>query len=109
MWVSKILSIEAAGFVYALAFLVAYGLLTSRINVQGLLLDKSGTGRLRPERLQLLVATLGFAAKYINDLSTTTSSLPHIEPAYLYLLGGSHGIYVARKIYEGRWWTRGKS
>lgn len=109
MLASKILGLEAAGFVYVLAFLVAYSLLTARINLRGLLLDKSGSGRVRPERLQLLLSTIAFAAKYVNDSSTSTTALPHIDFTYLYLLGGSHGIYISRKLYEGFWLKRHKS
>jgi len=101
MSTSKILDLEALAFVYALAFIVFHGLLTSRINMKGLLLDKSGSGTVRPERVQLMIATLVMAAKYLTDVfSTTTPTFPHIDATWLYLFGGSNGIYVTRKLYE---------
>ena len=97
----RFISLEATTFVYLLAFLVVYGLLTSRINTKGLLIDKSGGGGVRPERIQLLVATIALAAKYMMDVSSTTGpALPHLDPGWLYLFGGSNGIYVIRKLYE---------
>jgi hypothetical protein len=102
MSIPKILDIELLGFIYALVAIVASGLLTSRINTKGLLLDKSGSGRIRPERLQVLITTMIIAARYLGEVfsGSTGSSFPAIDPAWLYLAGGSNGIYVARKIYE---------
>jgi hypothetical protein len=109
MLASKVLSVEALAFVYGLAFLVGYGLLTSRINMRGLLLDKSGPGGVRPERVQLMLTTMAVAAKYLIDLAaTTTPAFPRIDPLWLYLLGSSHGIYISRKAYERFWGTPGK-
>lgn len=101
MSTAKILHIEVMGFVYALGFVVIYGLLTSRINVKGLFLDKSGSRAVRPERIQLLIATIVTAGKYLSDVfGSTGSALPHIDPTWLYLVSGSNGIYIARKAYE---------
>jgi hypothetical protein len=98
---SSLLHLEAAAFVYAMAFVVVSGLLTFRINTKGLFLDKSGSGRVRPERVQLLVATIALAFKYTADLSGTTgSTFPQVDHGWLYLLGGSSSVYVTRKLYE---------
>jgi hypothetical protein len=96
-----LLDLEATTFVYGLAFVVVYELLTSRINMKGLFIDKSGSGRLRPERVQLLIATVALASKYLVDVSSTTmTALPPLDAGWLYLFGGSSGVYVARKLYE---------
>jgi len=92
---------EAVTFVYSFAFIVAYGLLTSRINTKGLFLDKSGSGGIRPERVQLLIATIALATKYISDVSSAgRTSFPPLDSGWLYLFGGSTGTYIARKVYE---------
>lgn len=101
MSLSRLLHLEALAFVYTVAFVVAYGLLTSRINMKGLLSDKSGSGAVRPERVQLLLATLAFAASYVAEVShTNLPAFPNVDASWLYLFGGSSGIYIARKAYE---------
>jgi len=81
--------------------LVAYKLLTSEINLRGLLLDKTGSGAVRPERVQLLITTMVVAGKFLADAFTSkTPTLPSIDSDWLYLLGGSSGIYTVRKLYE---------
>src|ERR1700722_11002638 len=101
MLVARLLGLEAVGFVYALAPLVAYRLLTSQINARGLLLDKAGSGSVRPERVQLMIATTVVAGKFLADsFGSKTLALPTIDHDWLYLLGGSSGIYILRKLYE---------
>lgn len=101
MSVVQLLGLEAVGFVYAMAALVAYRMLTSQINVRGLLLDKTGSGKVTPARVQLMIATIVVAGKFLVDASASrTPALPSIDSNWLYLLGGSSGIYVARKLYE---------
>lgn len=101
MSLSRLLHLEALAFVYSVAFVLAYGLLTSRINMKGLLRDKSGSDAVRPERVQLLLATIAFAATYISEVSRTNlPALPNVDTTWLYLFGGSSGIYIARKAYE---------
>jgi hypothetical protein len=101
MLLAKLCTLEGVAFVYALASVVAYKLLTSRINAKGLFLDKSGSGGVRPERVQLLISTIVIAGKYLADVfSTSNPTLPQIDSGWLYLFGGSTGLYVARKLYE---------
>jgi hypothetical protein len=101
MSLANILHLEIVLFIYALAFVVAYGLLTSRINIRGLFSDKSGSGSVRPERIQLLIVTITLAAKYIADVSgSAASTFPKVDSEWLYLFGGSNGIYVVRKLFE---------
>jgi hypothetical protein len=97
----QVLGFEAEGFVCALAALVVYRLLTSQINTKGLLLDKAGSGAVRPERVQLLISTITVAGKFLVDaFNSKSTALPSIDSDWLYLMGGSSGIYVARKLYE---------
>lgn len=97
----RVLGLEAVALVYAMAALVAYRLLTSQINIRGLLLDKSGSGLVRPERVQLMITTIAVAGKFLVDAFTSkTPALPTVDSNWLYVLGGSSGIYVVRKTYE---------
>jgi hypothetical protein len=101
MSIIRILDLEVSAFVYALIFIVGYGLLTSRINTQGLLLDKLGSGGTRPERVQLLLATIALSVKYISDVARANNgAFPSLGSGWLYLFGSSSGIYLARKLYE---------
>src|SRR6202521_2540457 len=101
MSIPRLLDLEALAFVYSLVFVVVYGLLTSRINTKGLLLDKSGSNAVRPERIQLLVASMALAAKYLIDVSgMTMSAFPKLDSGWLYLFGGSSSVYLTRKAYE---------
>ena len=101
MTVAKLLHVEILMFIYGLAFQVAYGLLTSRINMRGLFLDKSGSGVVRPERIQLLIVTIALAARYLGEVSVSvTPAFPTIDVGWLYVFGGSNGVYVTRKLVE---------
>lgn len=101
VFLAKLCALEGVAFVYALASVLAYKLLTSRINTKGLFLDKSGSGAVRPERVQLMISTIVIAGKYLADMfSTSNPTLPQIGSGWLYLFGGSTGLYVARKLYE---------
>ena len=102
MFVSPIhiLHFELLGFLYALAAVVLFQIVTRRIDLGGLVTHKGGSDQVSPERIQLLLATIAASATYFGQVATTTSGkLPDISPEWLYLLGGSGGIYVARKAW----------
>ncbi len=94
----RILHYELLGFLYVLGGVLVFQLLTRRINLQGLIFRKDGSGSISPERIQLLVVTLATCVRYIGQVSTTTkAALPDMDPGWLYLMGGSNGIYLVRK------------
>jgi len=100
MPVTQVLHLEAMGFLYALAVVVVYKIVTRQINMEGLITHKDGSGRVSPERIQLLLATIAASATYLTDaLSSTNGSLPDVSPQWLYLIGGSSSIYVAGKAW----------
>ncbi len=102
----RILDYEMLGFVYALGAAVVFQLLTRRINLQGLFFRKDGSGSFSPERIQLLVVTLATCIRYMGQVSTTTkAALPDIDTGWLYLMGGSSGLYTIRKAWT--FWRRG--
>jgi len=97
----QILHFEATAFLFGLAAIVAYQLLTGQINLQGILQRKDGTGQTSPERIQLLLATLAAAARYLAAVAQSHSgTLPDIDNNWLYVMGGSSGIYVAHKAWS---------
>jgi hypothetical protein len=92
----------------ALAFVVAFQLLTGKINLDGLLHDKVGTalGGFSPARLQLLLTTLAgafyFAAQIATSLHNATpehpAQFPDIPDKWLLMLSGSYSIYLGGKV-----------
>ena len=107
MPIARILHFEVLGFLYALGAVVIYQMLTGRINVSGLLTKKDQSNQTSPERIQLLLATLAASASYLGEVAKNTSgTMPDISNNWLYLMGGSGGIYALRKAWNT--WNRSK-
>jgi hypothetical protein len=97
-------------FILVLAGLIAVKVLTGEINTSGLLYGRI-SGRKRgqdryfsPERVQLLVLTIGASLYYLglvldNPNPGTFPELPESWPA---AVGGSNAIYLGGKAYA-RW------
>jgi len=97
----RIMHFEALGFLFALAVVVAFQLLTRQINLRGVFHRKDGTGKTSPERIQLLLATIASAAHYLTQVAQTNNgTLPDIDNNWLYLMGGSGGLYVLHKAWS---------
>lgn len=101
IWFAKL---EVIVFLGGLAAIVAYRLLNGQINTRYLLYgrQKDGTKYFSPERVQLLLFTLGTAMFYFNDVmqNRTSGVLPDVSSETLALLGGSHAIYLSGKAYK---------
>lgn len=97
------IELEAYVFLGALAAMISYRLLTGQINTKGLLYGtkKGGAKYFSPERVQLLLFTLGTAMFYLNNVieHRTSGVLPDVSKETLALLGGSHAIYLTGKAY----------
>jgi hypothetical protein len=108
-------------FLLGLAGVVVFQLLNGRINTQNLLYgrisspdgsEKSNVGSndsdlyFSPERVQLLVFTLGAALYYLMQTMTTAKSgkFPDIPETWPALMGGSNAIYLGGKAYA-RWFA----
>jgi hypothetical protein len=78
----------------SLAAVVAYRLLTGRINIRGLLNDKS-TGKIDPGRVQLLVTTLMVAAAYLAPPGGFADIRTQVGVGSL--LGASNFFYLIQK------------
>ena len=100
MSIARILHFEVLGFLYALAVVVLFQIATRRIKVDGLITHKDGSDQVSPARIQLLLATIAASATYFSQVASGTSgTLPDVSPQWLYLMGGSSGIYVAGKAW----------
>ena len=101
MSITQALNFEGLAFLYALAFLIGYRLLTGQINAKGLLASKTGRPSVRPERVQLLLTTIALSAKYLGDVSQARDgNFPSLDNTWYYVFGSSSGVYLSRKIYE---------
>ncbi len=107
---------EVIVFLGALAGVVAVQMLTGQINTSGLLYGHI-SGRRRgedeyfsPERVQLLVLTLGAAFYYLSEVlnNPNTGTFPPLPESWVALLGGSHLVFLGGKSYA-RWFAGSNS
>ena len=100
IWFVKVITLV---FVGGLAAIIAHRLLTGQINTTGLFYGtkKDGTKYFSPERVQLMVFTLGTAMFYLNSATQNLGSpvMPDVPKETLVLLAGSHAIYLGGKAY----------
>lgn len=96
----RILHYEGWLFLVLLAATVVYRLLVRKISLEHLLLRKTSNTAVSPERVQLLIATLALAGRYIGEVvHSTNGNLPDISPDWLYVFGSSSGIYASVKAF----------
>lgn len=82
----------------ALIAVVAYQILTGRVNTRGLLSEKTENGvvAVSPARVQLLLFTLAMAFYVLSQIAYS-HQFPTIDVKWLAILGGSHSIYLGGK------------
>ena len=100
--------IEIEVFLVALALIVGFQLLTGKINMKGLLIEKtdSGPGGFSPARLQMLLVTLAGAFYLISGVTDSIHQgtpqfplqFPTVDSKLLLLLAGSHSVYLGGKL-----------
>ena len=97
------LKFEFAALIGGFALVVAFQLLTGRINLRKMLSEKDGSERYSPVRVQLLVLTLSGLAFYSLKLADSTdmdgATLPQLPGELVAVLGGSNLLYLAGKYY----------
>lgn len=86
-----------AAWLAAFGALLAYRLLTGRINLGGLLTVNGQT--FSPSRLQLLIATVSGLAAYATASLSAHALLP-VPNEWLALFALSHGSYLGPKAYR---------
>ena len=89
---------EIGFFLASLTAVVAFQLLTGRINTRGIISEKTkdGLGGVSPARLQLLLFTGAFAF-YVLSQVVKFRQFPEIETKWLLILGGSHSVFLGGK------------
>lgn len=97
---ATVLRCEIWALLIGLASIIAYQLLTGRINTRGLLRDKMNGRAFSPSRLQLLMATAAGALYYVLLIfaNEKPGEFPEVPRALLVLLGGSHAFYLGGKL-----------
>ena len=89
---------ELGSLLAILMAVVAFQMLTGRINTRGVISEKtsSGIGSVSPSRLQLLLFTGAFAF-YVVSQVIQLRQFPEIETKWLLILGGSHSVFLGGK------------
>ena len=89
---------EVGFLITAFSSVIAYQLLTGRINMRGLLREKTaaGLGKVSPARVQLLLFTFAMAVYVLSEI-VRSQNFPTIETKWLLILGGSHSIFLGAK------------
>lgn len=92
---------EIALFLSALAAILAFRILTGKINTRYLLYGTRGDGSryFSPERVQLLIITLAVAIEYLADASQPGNSgkMPDLPYGAVQLLGASNAVFLGGK------------
>jgi hypothetical protein len=95
-----LLQVELRCFLMILSATIAFKILTRRIRLGGLLARKQGDGQVSPERIQLLLATIAMSAKYLSSVVHASNGvMPDVSRDWLFLYGGSSGIYASIKAF----------
>lgn len=103
---SKFIQFEIWLFLVGLMSSVFFLLLKKKINLSGLLFSSTGDRVYTPERLQVLLLTLILVVVYLVQVRQNLvicnaggkCALPTIRTEYLFVLGGSHFIYLWSKL-----------
>jgi hypothetical protein len=106
---SRLLHLEMLCFLYVLAATIAVQILTGRIRLVGLLSDKGKTRQLSAGRVQLLMASVMMCISYLDQVANATGgAMPDVSTNWLYVFGGSGGIYTLEKAWTA-WKNKTKS
>ncbi|MCU1321635.1 MAG: hypothetical protein JWM43_1284 [Acidobacteriaceae bacterium] len=98
MRILSILHFEVWSFLCVLGGMIVYRLLTRQIDMGGIFARKDGSEAASPERIQLLLSTLGLSVQYLGQVwHTPDGKMPEISRDWLMVFGGSSGIYVGVK------------
>lgn len=83
---------------FGLLAIVLLGLLTGRINSDGLLAGKGpGDSGVSPGRVQLLLFTLAFVFQFVSGVLQRPNTFPIISNTWIALMGASHAVYLGGK------------
>ena len=91
------IDLEVRFFLVGLLLVVAYQILTGRINMRGVFSDSISSG-FSPGRVQLLVLALVGALYYFLKVARDPAKFPDVPAGLLLIMGGSSSIYLGGKI-----------
>lgn len=99
-WLAELAYWEVLAFLMALFSLICVQLLAGQINTRGLFLGRKGDGTryFSPERVQLLLFTLGFAFQFLSGVLRNSAKFPVVSESAILVLGGSHLLYLGGKF-----------
>ncbi|BAY22577.1 hypothetical protein NIES2100_23400 [Calothrix sp. NIES-2100] len=106
-FLSKLIQFEIWLFLVGLMSSIFFLMFKKKINLRGLLFEKTSNHKYSPERLQLLLFTLIFVVYYLFDvrhnlnvckLGNEPCIMPQIRSEFLFALGGSNFAYLWGKL-----------
>ncbi len=106
-FLSKFIQFEIWLFLGTLIFSIFFLIGKNKINLRGLLLDKTGNRKYSPQRLQLLLVSLIFSIYYIFEVIHNLNeckalnypcTMPKIRTEFLFVLGASNFAYLESKL-----------
>ena len=94
---------EVLFLLFSLTGVVAYQMLTGKINLKGLLENKiRNENGVTLERVQLIIFTSISALYFILHVINDPSQFPTVPPEMVTLMGGSSLVYLGGKAYSFR-------
>lgn len=93
---SSFIQFEIWALLIGLMLVIGYQILTGRIRVRSMLVDKE-TRSLSPGRVQLLFFTSVGALYYLAKVADNPAGLPEIPQMLLVIFGGSSSVYLTGK------------
>ncbi len=87
-------------FLLGMVSAVVYQILTGKIKINGLFVEKNGSNKYSTVRVQLLFFTLMGAFYYLYQVLGNPTEFPDISGELLLMMGGSNMAYLGGKSYS---------
>lgn len=106
-FLSQLIQLEFWLFILGLISSISFFIFKNKINLKKLLANKTNN-QYSPEKLQLLLLTLIFAAYYLLNVLHSVNicklqhipcTMPPIPSEFLFALGGSNFVYLWTNLY----------
>jgi hypothetical protein len=106
-FLAKLIQFEMWLFVLGLMFSIFFLMWKQKINLRGLLFEKTANHDYSPQRLQLLLLSLIFSICYLFEVRHNLSlcqalnspcTMPRIRTEFLFILGASNFAYLWSKL-----------
>lgn len=90
---------ETMLLVFGLVGVVLVRLLNGQIRTEGLFWSKDDEAQdVNPERIQLLLFTLGSAYWFLQTVLLNPTQFPDVPLSWVAILGGSHSVYLGGRF-----------